>query len=165
MRILNSMQIPKLKIEKTYAQLNIQSRPASCEVDVEKNGLEMKSEPFVVQIDNSAFYDSIGLKTVETFTAEFAQSGKDAAMSAAERYCKEAKIYLDGGKSSDIAYMRTQKSIESMLIFIPEEKPKFSFKGGDVNRNYTPDKYTYIWDTGGVSAEYLPYSVNISVEE
>ena len=165
MRIPDRTLSPKLNIETTNAKLIMKTTRPSLDVEISKNGLEIENRPIKLKIDNGAFFDSIGLKSIETFTREYVQAGKAAALNSAARCSREAQYLSDGAALGDLAYMRIEKSIDSMLIFIPEEKPEISWEYGYVNISYKPDEITNHWDTGGVEVQYIPYSVDISVKD
>ena len=165
MRIPDGMLAPKLDIETTKAKLLMKTTKTSFDIDVQKNGLQIENHPLKLDIDNRAFFDSLGLKSIDAFAKEYIEAGKQAALKATGRYSKEAEILSDGGTICDLAYIRTQKSIESMLFFIPEEKPQLSWEDGYTDIKYEPDEFRYNWDTGSVDIQYIPFSVKISVED
>ncbi|MPN34783.1 hypothetical protein SDC9_182277 [bioreactor metagenome] len=68
------------------------------------------------------------------------------------------------GAISQIALMRTRKSIETMLVFIPDS-PEMSWKGGSVDISFTPDKLRFSWDSGGLTKTYIPYSIRFTAVE
>jgi hypothetical protein len=116
-----------------------------------------------LDIDNSEFFDSIGLKSQETQRQDLIHRGKKAVSESIQMYDDEGKILSrphDKKAIAEIAYQRTNKSIESMLIFIPSERPKLHWSGGDVDISYTPDKVNIDWETHqNTQTQYMPYSV------
>lgn len=125
----------------------------------EKGGFIMKSNPIRFKLDNRAFFESIGLKSIDTLAQELINEGKKAAYESTERYCVEGEMYVKQGADAtyDIALMRTQTSIDSMLVFIPERPPELSWEGGTIDIEYTPDRLRFEWQTHKVEMEYVPY--------
>lgn len=158
----------QINIESSKAQLLLHFKYPKLQISRERGGLEMESHPIQVDIDNREFYDSMGLKSIRALADDLITKGKKAVRESTTQYVREGNMMAaPNGKDaiSQIAVMRTQKSIESVLAFIPQSPPKLYWTGGWVDITHTPDKLQYHWDTGGVEKTYIPYSVDFSVVE
>jgi len=163
-----SQAIPHVKIKTEKARVLLDSEPPKLEITRKRGGFGMESHPIQLDIDNRAFFDSMGLKSISALADDMVTRSKKAVLDSIARYGQEAEL-LGSPKIenaiSQIALMRTQKSMETMLVFIPQEPPKLHWTGGWVEISYTPDSLNFQWNTGGVKKTYIPYSVDFSVEE
>ncbi len=146
------------------ARLNMDYDHPGYLMDRSASKLEIDSEPIKLEIDNRAFFDSMGLKSIGALAQELIGRGERAADEATVRYCKEGQILQSphSGGVSQIARMRTEKSIESMLVFIPKNPPELSWEGGQTQIEYTPDTLRFDWITHRVKFDYTPYSIEFS---
>jgi len=163
-----SRYLSQVNIKSTKAQLLQHSEPPQVKVTRQKGGLTMESHPIKLDIDNRAFFDSIGLKSTSALADENIAKGQKAVMDSMAEYAQEADIMFEPHNNNaigEIAVMRASKTIESVLAFIPEESPKLNWSGGDVDISYKPDKLNFAWDTGGIESRYIPYQVEYTVVE
>jgi hypothetical protein len=163
------MRIEKviLMYEITPAQLLYKSAPARMQVSVEHGGLQIESEPMKMQIDNKQFFDSIGLKGIQAQAQESAQTGKQAAQEAAGQYTrqKNAMTGPDAVSISKIVAAQGRKPVKTVLAFLPEEKPKVSWSGGELNMRFIKDKVEISWKPHELEFTYVPYSVDYHLEK
>jgi hypothetical protein len=167
MSILQAMRYPaSLGYEIKKAQLLYQTRPAQMDMETEKNGLKIRSSPVRLEIDNRAFFDSLGLKSYRTAAREAAQKGRQAALEATARYAREGSAMLgpDGLTVSQLAGQRARQRPQSELVFIPE-KPVLSWQPPQLDIEYTPDQTHIQWDTGDVQFRYQPYEIHYYVDK
>ncbi len=164
----SSSYLSQINIRSTKARLLQQSKPPQLTVTRERGGFEMESHPIQLDIDNRAFFDSIGLKSINALAKENVAKGQKAVLDSMADYAKEADtmaIPHNNDAISDIAVMRTTKNIETMLNFIPEEPPQLNWTGGYVDISYMPDNLDFNWDVGGIKRTYIPFAVELEVEE
>lgn len=156
-----------LQYEITRAQLLIKTTPARMHIETEKRGFEITSYPLQMQVDNSAFFESLGFKSIETQAMENIQYSKNAIIKTMERYAMEKNAMLrpNGPTLGQLAAQRMHRTIQSALDFIPKSKPKISWTGGYVDVKYNKDIINISWEPGGVEYEYIPYSVEMKVAE
>ena len=163
------MRIEKvyLSYEITPAQLLYKSTPAQMQISVERGGMQMESEPMRMEIDNRQFFDSIGIKDNQTHAQENAQAGKEAALDAAGRYARQKNAMMgpDAVSISQIAAPQGKEPVKTEMAFLPEEKPKTSWSGGDVNMQYIKDKVEISWKPHEMEFTYVPYAVDYHVEK
>jgi len=160
-----SRYISEVNVNSTRAQLLQHTEAASVEITRQRGGLSIESHPLELDIDNRAFFDSLGLKSVSGFAHDIISKGREAVQKSMARYTEEADIMAmpnNDDAISEIALRRTQNSMETMLTFIPEA-PVMHWSGGDVDIAYTPDKLNFAWDTGSANHTYIPYNVEFTV--
>lgn len=153
-----------IQVSLTHAQLALNYDHPGYGMDRTPSKLEIESEPVTLEIDNRAFFDSMGLKSIGALARELIGRGERAADEATVRSCQEGRILQNprSGGISQIARMRTEKSIESMLVFIPENPPELSWQGGQTHIEYTPDTLRFDWMTHRVKLDYTPYSIEFT---
>lgn len=158
-----SMVVDVVKIRTKEAQLLLKTSHAQVYIETQKGGAEINNNPIKLEIYNRYFFDSIGLKSNERQADEMVQESKQAVIESMRRYALDSEIMLQPHNKdaiAQIALQRTHKSIDSMLIFIPENKPEISWSGGEIDISYTPDKVNISWETHqNAEFEYEPYSV------
>lgn len=163
-----------MRIEKVYltyeitpAQLMYKSTPAQMQISVERGGMQMDSEPIRMELDNRQFFDSIGIKDHQTLSQENVQAGKEAALDAAGRYTRQKNAMMgpDAVNISQIVAQQGKEPVKTVLAFLPEEKPKTSFSGGEVNMQFIKDKVEISWKPHELEFTYVPYSVDYHVEK
>lgn len=162
MTTIESGSIPgpvKLKIE--GARLLMEACPPRYEMSRNKGGLEINHMPPRLEIDNRAFFDSIGLKSLSALAKDLIEKSRRAALDGTERYAIEGDILASSGSGGivPIALSRSSRSIETMLVFIPESAPEISFSEGRVDTEYTPDRLFFKWQLEGVKTDYIPYCI------
>ncbi|MGI5891277.1 MAG: DUF6470 family protein [Bacillota bacterium] len=160
-----SMFPPQIKIHHERARLIQHTIPTSCKITRQRGGYTMQSKPIRMEIDNRAFFDSLGFKSIDALAQDLIAKGKKAVEESTARYGIEGDILAQKGKDAikEIAHIRNNRSIEKMLVFIPKHPPKFSWKDGYVDIEYTPDRLHFEWQIGKVSFEYQPYSLTFSI--
>lgn len=79
-----------------------------------------------IKIDNSAFFNEIGLKNYKSLGKDFAAKGKAAASNATRKYTQKGDKLQKGGKSAiaSIAKSNTANSYKKLKIGTISNKPK-----------------------------------------
>ncbi|MEA4831975.1 hypothetical protein SDC9_130547 [bioreactor metagenome] len=155
-----------LKFNITRAKALIESKRAEINIRTTKNGYTMESHPIKMNIDNEQFFDSIGIKSNRKQAEEIVQKGKQAVYEFMERKAEEKNALL-GPHKMTIAEARSGRFIKNpqlFLEFIPDAKPEISWTEGYNDINYKKDDLDISWNPGSVNIEYVPYSVEISVD-
>ena len=158
-----TMMVKPVPVSMKRAQLKMDITPPSHALSRERGGFAMKSDPIHCRIDNRDFYDSLGLKSLDTLTGELINHSEKAVLDAEAQSCREGDLLSspDSGGVAEIARMRIKTSIETMLVFIPE-RPSVSWEGGDLRMHYTPDRLHYEWRLKGVEYQYMPYKLKFN---
>ena len=119
-----------------------------------------------MKLDNTKFFESIGIKSMDKVLREAAEYGKQAVIKSMKRYAEEKNAMLgpDSLTIAQIAAKRSIQTIASALKFIPESKPEISWEGGYLDINYVKDEMKISWSPPVIEYEYIPYSVKIYAE-
>lgn len=154
---------PRFNLKSDRADLLLHYEPPRALVERKRGGPDYESHPLKLDIDNRAFFDSLGLKSLSLQRDELIAKSRKAALESAAQYTREGNMLAEPksyGAIARIAVLRTQKTIESVLAFIPDP-PEFHWSGGEVETGYIPDELSFNWDTGGVEKNYVPHSTGI----
>lgn len=155
-----------LKYEITEAQIVIKTTPGEFKVETEKNGFEMKSHPIKVDIDNTPFYESLDIKSVDKMLKDYVELGKQAVLKAMKE-CGQDANQMFGPKGLTVAQLAAQhsfKSIDSTIEVIPK-KPNISWNDGYIDIKYIKDERNTEWIPPEIEIEYIPYSVDVNAEK
>jgi hypothetical protein len=155
---------PRLNIKTEKAKLDPDFRFPSLSVVRDKGGYEMSFTPARLEIDNSPYFDSVGLKCLRTFTRETTAQAHSAAWEAAATACREGTAVENGASIGELAMRRLTSGIERMLTCIQPAKPEISCRKAALDVTYHKDQLDFNWDVGGASATYTPYSIEMWVE-
>ena len=164
----SSRYLSQVNIASTKARLLQHSEAPKLEIARQKGGLKIEHHPIQLDIDNRAFFDSIGLKSITTLATDLIGRGQKAVFEGMAEYADEADMLSapDGDRAiQEIAVMHSRKSIETMLAFIPEDSPQMNWSGGTVDIHYTPDKMQFHWTISGIERTYIPYQIDFNIEE
>ena len=155
---------PRLQIRTVKARLDPYFRFAELTVDVERNGYQIEFTPAKLEIDNSPYFDSVSLKSMEAFSEDYVLAAQKAAREAAVKACKVGEAVAQGASIGSLAYLQTTRSIDRMLLCVQPQKPVITCIKSSLEVSYTKDDYNFSWDTGGAGATYNPYSLEMWVE-
>ncbi len=163
------MKIERLVLmyEITPAQLLYKHTPAQMQISVSRGGMQMKSDPMKLNLDNRQFFDSINIKGIKTQAEDIIRKGKEAALSAAGEYTRQraAMIGPDAVTLSHMVAQQGRVPAQTQMEFMPSEKPKASWSGGDISMQFIKDKVEISWKPYKMEYTYVPYSVEFFTEE
>jgi len=150
----------------TPARLDYKTERAEWTIRRERNGFQMESEPVRLQLDNRAFFEDIGIKSMATMAKEQMEAGSRAVQEFMARQAREKEL-MSGPEPLSMAEIvrMPEKQPTTQLVFIPSHKPEISWEGGTLDMKYVPDELDIRWTRGGVHFQYHPYSVDISVDQ
>lgn len=163
-----SRYFSQVYIDTKKAQLQQNYEPPAVEVTRDRGSLFIDNPPVECDIDNRAFFNSMGLKSISALADDLIERSKNAVLQSEANACREADILAvphNDDAFNEIAFQRSQKTIETMLAFIPSSPPQIRWYGGGVRIDYKPDQLNFAWHTGGVQGTYIPYSVDYTVIE
>ncbi|HWP79527.1 MAG TPA: DUF6470 family protein [Candidatus Acidoferrum sp.] len=155
---------PRLHVRSEKAKLDPEFRPASFTLERQAGGYKMDFEPARIQIDNDPYFDSVGLKDMDTLSADAAAAARSVAWEAAANACRRGTAIQHGASIGEFTMRRLTRGIERMLTCIQPAKPEVSCVRAQLSVSYVQDELDYDWDTGGSSAVYTPYSIDMWVE-
>ena len=155
---------PQLQIRTEKAQLDPYFRFAELTLDVKRNGYQIEFTPAKLEIDNSGYFDSVNLKSMEAFSADYVMAAQNTAREAAGKASEAGEAVAQGASIGALAYLQTTKSIDRMLVCVQPQRPVINCIKSSLDVSYTKDEYDFSWDTGGAGATYYPYSLEMWVE-
>ena len=162
------MRIEKVQLlyDITPAQLLYKRTPAQMQISVTRGQMEIERDPLRLELDNKQFFDSINIKGIKNQANEQIQQGKEAVLEAASRYSSEktAMTGPDAVTMSQLVAQQGRVPTQMQLTFLPAAKPKVSWKGGDVNIQFTSDKVEITWTPHKMEFTYVPYSIKYRTE-
>ncbi len=167
-QLLNITTVP-VNIEVVVKRAKLEYNPELPKVHVsrEKGGLKMQAKPIKIDIDNSKVFDSIGLKKVDTLIRDYADEGIKIAYQATARIVQDGNKLLDARNISpaQLAAQQNQRSIETILSFLPKDGPDISWRDGTLNITYQPDELNFDWETSlNPNFEFIPASIEFNVK-
>lgn len=135
----------------------------------EKGGFKITSEPIKVNIDTYESMKSAGIMSPLDRTFEAKQKGIQIAYEATARYVADGNALADTPQSQnpipEIAKNYFNRNIETMLSFIPSQKPNITWKDGTLNIQYEMDEYDIDWESARPSFEFVPPTIELTVLE
>ncbi|MEG0615875.1 MAG: DUF6470 family protein, partial [Oscillospiraceae bacterium] len=147
-QLLQIKTIPiKIEVTVNRAKLDYNNPLPKVAITKDKGKMTMHAEPIKINVDSQKMFDSIGLKKIDTLSKEVSDKGFKVAYEAT------AKIVQDGNKleaahkfsPADIAAEQSQRSIESVLAFIPKDGPEISWSDGTLSIQYQADQLNFDW--------------------
>ncbi|MDF2567469.1 MAG: hypothetical protein K0R90_925 [Oscillospiraceae bacterium] len=107
------------------------------------------------------------MKSTMSLMKEHAAEGIRAAQEATAKNVEKGNAMGDVLHTSiaDIAASNFISTIETGLVFIPQEGPEVSFSDPSVEIEYTPDNLEFNWEISSPEFNYVPYDINVSVEQ
>ncbi len=155
-----------LRYEITQAQLLCKTTPAEMTISVKREEMKMDRDPLQLEVDNRAFYDSIGIKSLRSQAQQMIQKGEKAALDKAGQYSNEKNAMMgpDALNPAQIAAQRGKEPVKTVLAFLPEEKPDMSWSGGHMDLQIPKDKVEISWQPPQIEYTYVPYSIEYFIE-
>lgn len=148
------------------ARLIYDSPKPGVDISRQQGGLEINSDFIKVHIDSSKMRESIGLISNKTLTQNFADKGEKLYQQGVSKTVNEGNSLADphGMKIPDIAAVSNKKSVETVLAFLPKDRPEISWSGGDISINYETDKLNMEWDTQTwMNFDYVQGKVEVGI--
>lgn len=165
-QLLSIKTVPiSIEIKSTKARFEASSDGPKLSVSRTPGGFTMRSEPIRVQIDQSASRASAGMKSNAQQMEQFASDGMRISYDAIANIVDEGNALANGSTVPDIAMSRFEKTIDTMLAFLPSVAPDISWSGGTLNLNYQMSDVDMSWYTPGANISFIPGNIEISVTE
>ena len=167
-QLLKITTVPiSIEIVVNRAKLNYDSEAPKVHVSKNKGGLTMEAKPIKINIDNTKVFDSIGLKKVDTLVHDYADVGIWLSFQATAKVTENGNQLLDFKNISpaQLAEQQNQRSIETVLSFLPKDGPDISWNDGTLNIKYQADDIDFDWDVNQrPTFEFIPASIEFNVK-
>jgi len=162
------MRIEKIQLlyDITPAQLLYKRTSAQMQISVTHGQMQIENDPLRLELDNKQFFDSINIKGIQSLANDQIQQGKQAALEAAARHSRE-KTAMTGPDAVTMSQLVAQQGripTQMQMTFLPAAKPKASWKGGDINVQFSRDRVEISWTPHKMEFTYVPYSVKYHTE-
>lgn len=151
----------------TPAQLLYKSTPTKTQRSVRHGEVKIEQTPVKLIIDNRAFRDAMGMTSLATQARSYAQKGRQAARDATGRYAREGNMMLGPNAMSpaEISAARGKTVPRSELTFIPAEKPRLHWSGGEVNIRAERDETDITFQPYDLDFRYIPFSIEYYLDK
>lgn len=152
------------------ARFEMESPQPSVAVSRQRGGLQISNQPAQIKIDSTEARASMGFKSLGRAVQEFGAQGIQKAQQATAQFAQEGNQLMDtrNGNTviSDIAYQRTNSTIDTMIGFIPSTPAKVSFDPHQLKMQYEMDKLSFDWRTNSKpEMNFVPASVQFQVKD
>lgn len=168
-QLLNINSIPiSVEIVMNNAQLKCNHELPKVELSRQSGGLTMKADPIKINVDSFKTRQSIGLKSNDTLIKDYANEGIKVAYKAIARIVDEGNSLADpkGMTPAEIAATKLNRTIETVMAFLPEDGPDISWDGGTLNIKYQMDKINAKWDTNVENNfEFIPGKIEFEIKQ
>lgn len=175
MQLIKITTVPiSIELKTSHAQLKNASGEQSLGIPKlsmshDKGGYKITSDLIKVNIDTYQSMKSAGIMSPLDKTYEMKEKGIRIAYQATARFVDEGNALADTPSSQnpipEIAKNYLNRDMETMLSFIPSQKPNISWKDGTLNIQYDMDEYDIDWESANPSFEFIPPTIELTVLE
>ncbi len=173
---------PLLKISTVPIKIEIQTKRASLqspspvgsnkptyEMTRQRGGMQIRTTPARVNIDQSAARANTGLKNITRLSREYAQNGMQTAREASESWADTGNAIVESaGKGNPVAEMAASEAMRP-LSSGPDygfAQPEFTPQEGSISFDYQMDSLTFDWNVNTKpELEFVPASIEYSVAQ
>jgi len=133
-----------LDVSSNNPRINIRSSGKKyVEIQREKGGLDISTQPVKLQIDNTESLAAQGIKQVSSVISENAQAGMQSLLETIGNYAQQGDALMDiqngGNTFCEIAVQRANPEPQSIDI-PPSANPEITWQSNSIKFNFTPDK-------------------------
>lgn len=168
-QLLNISTIPiNVEITVNRARLDYNNHLPKVKVTRDRGGLQIEAEPIKLHLDGQRMRDSLNMKKSADVTKDFADKGMKVSYQAIATIVQDGNklVSPQGISPAEIASQKVQRSIETILEFLPKEGPEMSWTGGTLKVNYQADKMNFDWDLKQQAAfNFVPGSIEFRVTQ
>ena len=167
-QLLNITTVPiSIEVVVKRAKLNYNTELPKVDVSRSKGSLTMHAEPVKINIDSTKAFDSIGLKKTDALIRDNADEGIKICYQATAKFVDDGNqlLNIQNISPADLAAQQSQRSIETVMSFLPQSGPDISWSDGTLNINYQADELDFDWETNSrASFEFVPGSIEFNIK-
>ncbi|MFA9380359.1 MAG: DUF6470 family protein [Acetanaerobacterium sp.] len=134
-----------------------------------QGAFRISSDPIKINIDTYETMKSAGIVSPMDSNLDAKQKAINIAFQATARYVDEGNALADTPPSqnpiAELAKNYYNRDIETMLSFIPSQKPNISWQDGTLNIQYDVGELDIDWDDARPSFEFVPPTIELTVLE
>ena len=169
-QLLNITSVPiNVEINVTRAELKLDYSAPTVQITKSPGGMQITAEPIKVNIDNTAARESLGLghKNIDTFAKDVAQEGIKVSYQAIANIVNEGNALGNfEATPASIAASKVNRTMETIMEFLPKEGPDISWSGNTLSINYKADQLNMDWNTNlSAKLEFIPGTVEFIVNQ
>ena len=159
----------EIQMKVTPARLEYSRGTAQVEIQRDKGGLSIRSQPIRVNIDTFEARNSIVPTTMRSIQQQ-AQRGQQGAYEATAAIARDGRMMLEAKVGQNIIpELAKQQNIGQMpdvnVKFLPSEQPEISWSGGEMSIRYEMDKLNFDWRMKDMSFTFIPGDIEFSVTQ
>ena len=166
-QLLNITTVPiSIEIVVNKARLEQTTQMPKVQVTRERGGLQIHAEPIKINIDNTKMRKSIGIKNVDSLVKDFANDGIKICYQGIAKIVENGNQMISPQKISpaQLAAKQNQRSIETVMSFLPQYGPDISWSGGTLSISYQADELNFDWNVSTrPQFEFIPGSIEFNV--
>lgn len=168
--LLQIQSVPiSMEVHVNNAKLEMESPRATLDITREKGGWTIASEPIRVKLDTFEARSSAGMKSTPTVIEEAAARGKRLGYEAIGRIAEDGNflmdIHLKDHTIPNLAAQKMDKSLDTIIGFIPSQGPDISWEGPDLQMKYEMDKLTFDWRINRPQFTFIPGNIEMEIKE
>ncbi len=169
-QLLNITSVPiNVEINVTRAELKLDTSAPSVKISQSPGVMQITAEPIKVNIDNTAARESLGYghKNIDTFARDEAQKGIKVAYQAIANIVNEGNALGNfEATPASIAASKMNRTMETIMEFLPKEGPDISWSGNTLSINYQASQLSMDWNTNTeAKLEFVPGTVEFIVNQ
>ncbi|MBP1546868.1 MAG: hypothetical protein J6A37_09725 [Oscillospiraceae bacterium] len=169
-QLLNITSVPiNVEINVTRAELKLDTPAPSVKISQSPGVMQITAEPIKVNIDNTAARESLGYghKNIDTFARDEAQKGIKVAYQAIANIVNEGNALGNfEATPASIAASKMNRTMETIMEFLPKEGPDISWSGNTLSINYQASQLSMDWNTNTeAKLEFVPGTVEFIVNQ
>ena len=168
-QLLKITSVPiDIEVTVNRAKLNYNNHLPKVKVTREKGGFHMEAEPIKLHLDSQKMRDSLSMKDSSKVTQDYADEGMKISYQAIAKFVQEGNKLASPKNISpaDIASQKVQRSIETILEFLPKDSPEMSWSGGTLKINYEADEMNFDWNVQQQARfDFVPGNIEFNITQ
>ena len=150
------------------ARLEMSRKDPQMTITKQGGTMEIQQQPVQMQMDSTAYRDSLGFKTQAEFSAQAADAGAQMAMQATADYVDVGNQMAKAHKGVtviDAALSKLSKYAQAELVMVPLNPIEISWNPGGASFNYTPVNLNIDWNIQAQQTEFVPSSTSMNITQ
>lgn len=169
-QLLSITSVPiNVEINVTRAELKLDTPAPTVQISKSPGGMQITADPIQVHIDNTAARESLGYghKNIDTFAKDEAEKGIKVAYQAIANIVNEGNSLGNfEATPASIAASKVNRTMETIMEFLPKEGPDISWSGNTLSINYKAEQLNMDWNTSPTAKlEFVPGTVEFIVNQ
>jgi hypothetical protein len=163
----------KIEMQTTRASFKnpspIGSSKPSYEMTRQRGGMQIRTTPARVNIDQSAARANTGLKNATQLSRDYAQAGMQAAREASANWNETGNAIVESaGRGNPVAEAAVSEAMRPLSSGADygRAQPEFSVQEGSISFDYQMDSLTFDWNVNTKpELEFVPASIEYNIAQ